>query len=85
LDLVIAGHAHAYEHLIRDIGGRILHVLITGGAGGSLEVPTRTVTGASERVVLAHHYSTLRADTQSLVVRVEDANGLVLDAWHLGR
>jgi hypothetical protein len=45
----------------------------------------RTAIGGSERVVLAHHYSTLRADTHSLAVRVEDAGGLVLDAWHVAR
>lgn len=79
LDLVVSGHSHAYEHLVRRVSGRRLDVLITGGAGGGLEAPTTVPAG--DRVVLEHHFIRARADRQRLAITAESPDGRVLDHW----
>ena len=83
LQLVVSGHSHAYEHLVRDIGGRPLHVLVTGGAGGELENPVSPAVLEPDRVILAHHFIRGRADRTALAVEAVDRDGQVLDRWAL--
>lgn len=83
LQLVVSGHSHAYEHLVRDIAGRPLHVLVTGGAGGELEDPVLPAVPEPDRVILAHHFIRARADRTALVVEAVDRDGQILDRWAL--
>lgn len=83
LQLVVSGHSHAYEHLVRTVAGRPLHVLITGGAGGGLERPIASGVGEPDRVILAHHFIGAHADQSSLAVDAVDRDGRVLDRWRL--
>jgi Calcineurin-like phosphoesterase len=83
LQLVVSGHSHAYEHLVRDISGRPLHVLITGGAGGGLEEPVSPAVREPDRVILAHHFIRGRADRTALAIEAIDRHGQVLDRWAL--
>ncbi len=85
LDLVIAGHSHAYERLMRRVGGRKLHVLITGGAGGGLEAPLDGAAPGTGTIVLQHHFAELIATRQSLTVEAIDADGRTFDRWRLAR
>ncbi|MGE3491294.1 MAG: metallophosphoesterase [Vicinamibacterales bacterium] len=84
LDLVIAGHSHAYERLTRVIGGRQLHVLITGGAGGGLETPAEAAPGTGT-IVLEHHFAELAASGQSLTVEAINLDGRTIDRWRIAR
>jgi hypothetical protein len=83
LHLVVSGHSHAYEHLVRDIAGRPLHLLVTGGAGGGLEDPVSPAVLEPDRVMLAHHFIRGRADRTALAVEAVDRDGHVLDRWAL--
>jgi len=84
LDLVIAGHSHAYEHLAVPVGRRRLHVLITGGAGGALEAP-RASGPEPGRVVLAHHFVRARATRGVFAVEAIDIDGRHIDRWQVAR
>jgi hypothetical protein len=83
LTLVVAGHSHAYEHLVRTIEGRPLHILITGGGGGGLEPnPTEEIT-LPDRVIVQHHFVRGVASSNSLAFEVVGVSGVVLDRWQL--
>jgi 3',5'-cyclic AMP phosphodiesterase CpdA len=85
LDLVIAGHSHAYERLTRVIQGRELHVLITGGAGGGLETPLGSEPPGTGTLALRHHFSALAATRDRLSVEAVDAGGRTFDRWRIDR
>ena len=81
LDLVIAGHSHAYERLVRQVDGRPVQVLITGGAGGTLEDAAAGRLDGDEggRVVVRHHFVRGTATTATLAWEAVDLEGRVLD------
>lgn len=83
LQLVVSGHSHAYEHLVREIAGRPLHVLITGGAGGGLEAPTTQPVQSTDRVILEYHFIRARAGVNTLSVEAINRDGRILDAWEM--
>ncbi|MEP6914110.1 MAG: hypothetical protein ABJC89_00625 [Acidobacteriota bacterium] len=83
LDMVVSGHSHAYEHLVRTIAGRPLHVLITGGAGGGLEKPLAEPISPPDRVIVAHHFIRAVADTDALEIEAVDRDGHLLDRWSI--
>lgn len=87
LDLVIAGHSHAYERLERSIGGHPVTVLITGGAGGSLEDPTsaRLDGDGGDRVVVRHHYVRGVATSSEFSWDAVDLDGEVFDRHEMRR
>jgi hypothetical protein len=85
LRLVVSGHSHAYEHLVREVAGRAVDVLITGGAGGGLEDPIAGGVQEPDRVILRHHFVRARVDVRGLAVEAVDPEGLVLDRWALSR
>ena len=80
LDVVIAGHSHAYEHLVRTVGARTLHVLVTGGAGGSLEdVQAEKLSTATEKIAVQHHFLDATASASELTVEAIGLDGHALD------
>jgi hypothetical protein len=85
LDLVIAGHSHAYEHLVRVVGRRSIHVLITGGAGGGLESPLSKPPEGEGTIVLQHHFIRADATAERFAVSAVNASGVVIDQWRLER
>lgn len=85
LDLVIAGHSHAYERLARPVSGREVQVLITGGAGGSLEAPLADGPPGTGTIVLQHHFSELILSRQALTVEAIGTDGRTFDRWRIAR
>ena len=87
LDLVIAGHSHAYERLTRAAGARDVRVLITGGAGGALEdaAANRLDGDGGDRVVVRHHYVRAVAAPETLSWEAVDLDGRVFDRVTLPR
>lgn len=83
LSLVVSGHSHAYEHLVRPVGGRTLHVLITGGGGGGLEVEPAAPISPPDRVIVQHHFIRGSASAASLEIEAVGVSGDVLDTWRL--
>jgi hypothetical protein len=84
LQLVASGHSHAYEHLVRTVDGRPVHVLITGGGGGGLE-PAWHAPADPDRVDARHHVTFATATTLELSIEAEDAAGTVFDRWSIRR
>lgn len=85
LDLVIAGHSHAYERLTRIVKGREVRVLITGGAGGGLEAPLAMAPPGTDTIVLQHHFAELTTTRQALTVEAITADGRTFDRWRIAR
>lgn len=74
VELVITGHEHHYERL-RPING--VRYVVTGGGGGRL---MRARTNEDTQVaVTAHHYVTLAAKRDELVVTAIGIDGQVID------
>ena len=81
---VISGHSHAYEHLVRQSGSRQLHILITGGAGGTLEDQAAESSSTSaERIAVRHHFLAVNATQETLAVEAVDLDGAVFDRVQL--
>ncbi len=80
LDLVVSGHSHAYERSTRDIAGRCLHLLIVGGAGGSLEDAAAEALGTpSAPIVVRHHFVRATAAGDTLHLEAVDLSGRGFD------
>jgi hypothetical protein len=81
LQVVLAGHSHAYEHLIRPVGDRQVHVFITGGAGGSLEdVKANALSTPTERIAVRHHFLHATAGSDSFTVNAIGIDGEIFDS-----
>ncbi len=86
LDVVIAGHSHAYEHLVRGTGLRRLHVFITGGAGGALEdAAADALSTPEERIAARHHFVHVSSKASELTFEAVDTDGALLDRVVLRR
>jgi hypothetical protein len=86
LQVVLAGHSHAYEHLIRSVGDRQVHILITGGAGGGLEdIKADGLSTPAERIAVRHHFLHAVADDDALTFNAIDVDGATFDRVVLTR
>jgi hypothetical protein len=83
LDLVIAGHSHAYERLTRTVGRIPIAVLITGGAGGGLERLLSRPASGEGRIELRHHFTEIVATSSELAVEAIGVDGRSFDRWTL--
>lgn len=79
LDVVVSGHSHAYERFSRELEGRTVLQLITGGAGGSLEAPGPAHDQPDARLVLRHHVVRGVAAATGLRFEAVDTDGVVFD------
>lgn len=84
LDLVISGHSHAYERLVRTVGTRPVNVLISGGGGGGLEAPLAQPS-VDSTIVLRHHFVDIHATSAAMTFDAIDTEGRSLDRWRLAR
>jgi hypothetical protein len=86
LNVVVSGHSHAYEYLVRSVGTRAVHVLITGGAGGSLEAPQAEMLGAKhDRLAVRHHFLYATANERELTFDAVDLSGDSFDRVAIAR
>lgn len=78
VDLVVAGHAHAYQR--RDLGG--VRYVVVGGAGGALD---RYKTGRWPMTVdyVGHHYAVMEVSDRRLSWVARDFEGQVIDSFEL--
>jgi predicted phosphodiesterase len=80
VDLVVSGHAHAYQRGDRN-GVRYMTV---GGAGGALDTVVPPVTWDHIEVALpVHHFAVLEAQAHRLVWTAYDLNDTVIDAFEI--
>lgn len=85
LDLVISGHSHAFERMTRTAGGRTVHVLITGGAGGGLEAPLSADPPGAGTIVLKHHFVAITASPGTMAFEAVGLDGQSFDRWRISR
>ena len=86
LNVVVSGHSHAYEYLVRSVDTRVVHVLITGGAGGSLEAPQAETLGTTnDRLAVRHHFLYATADARELTFDAVDLSGQPFDRVAIDR
>jgi len=83
LDVVIAGHSHAYERMTRLIGNQAVRILITGGAGGALEAPLPPTASGTDTVILQHHFLDVEVGRDALVVDAINVDGRSIDRTRL--
>jgi len=81
VDLVVSGHAHAYE---RGEQNGVMYTIV-GGAGGALDTMTPPVTWDLIDVALStHHYVIMDVDAGMLQWRAYDLNDVLIDEFTLG-
>jgi hypothetical protein len=81
VDLVVSGHAHAYERGERN---GVLYTVV-GGAGGALDTFTPPETWDFIEVALSvHHYVVMDVDPRRLRWTAYDLEGEVIDSLTLG-
>ncbi len=81
VDLVVSGHAHAYE---RGEQNGVVYTIV-GGAGGALDVFTPPVTWDFIDVALStHHYVIMDVDGSVLQWSAYDLNDVLIDQFTLG-
>ena len=81
VDLVVNGHAHAYE---RGTLNGVVYTVV-GGAGGALEVFTPPEPWSHIEVALSvHHYVIMEVDGPELTWTAYDLNNTVIDSFELG-
>ena len=86
LNVVVSGHSHAYEYLVRPVSNGAVHVLITGGAGGSLEAPQPEMLGSTNnRLAVRHHFLYATADERELMFDAVDLDGQSFDRVTIDR
>jgi predicted phosphodiesterase len=78
VDLVVAGHAHAYQR--RDFEGA--RYLVIGGAGGRLD---KGLSGKWPMDVdhVGHHFAVMEVEGRQLKWTAKDFEGKVIDTWTL--
>jgi predicted phosphodiesterase len=81
VDLVVSGHAHAYQ---RGEQNGVTYTVV-GGAGGALDTFTPPVTWDLIDVALpTHHYVIMDVAAESLVWRAYDLDDVLIDQFSLG-
>ncbi len=84
--VVLAGHSHAYESLSRRVRGRPVRILITGGAGGSLEAPRPdALLGDGDRYAVRYHFLHIEATAARFVADAMGLDGRPFDRTVLRR
>ncbi|MEY3050633.1 MAG: hypothetical protein RLY31_418 [Bacteroidota bacterium] len=81
INFVCAGHIHDYERLRKTYGRQTTHLVITGGAGGTLEPPASNGHPLMDKLLKQHHYLNFVVEEDKVVVEAFDSGGRTLDRW----
>lgn len=79
IDLVISGHTHDYERLVKNFGKQRTAFIITGGGGGSLEPEESPQQPRMDTVIKKHHYLRFIVADKELEWRVYDLKNQLID------
>ncbi|WP_119844642.1 metallophosphoesterase [Reichenbachiella sp. MSK19-1] len=83
IDLVVAGHSHDYERLIRQFGAQKTAFLVVGGGGGGLEPSGLSDWPVMDTVIKKHHYGIATVQGKSLTFRAYDLENQLMDSLTL--
>jgi predicted phosphodiesterase len=80
-DLVIGGHIHDFERVVKNIHGKHRLFIVTGGAGGNLEPEENDFRWKMDAIRKEHHFCTLTFQTNELQMSVSNQNGQIIDQF----
>ena len=83
IDLVIAGHTHDYERLIKDFGTQQTAFVIVGGAGGGLEPVENAAFPKMDTVLSIHHFGLIKVTNDTLNFKAIDLDNNIIDNFFL--
>jgi len=85
IDMVIAGHTHDYERLIKNFGKQQTAFVVVGGAGGGLEPIENSPQPQMDTVMSIHHFGIIELKEGNLDFQAIDLKGRVIDKFRLFR
>jgi Calcineurin-like phosphoesterase len=80
IDVVISGHTHDYERLLRKSGNQETLYLIVGGGGGSIEPPESSGEPKMDTVIKRHHMGHFVVSGNTLRFEAIGVDGKVMDS-----
>ncbi|MCO6358044.1 hypothetical protein GBO34_18725 [Roseivirga pacifica] len=83
IDMVIAGHTHDYERLIKNYGAQQIAFVVVGGAGGGLEPIENAVYPKMDTVMSIHHFGLINVIGDTLNFRAIDTEHKIIDKFSL--
>lgn len=83
IDVVIAGHTHDYERLIKTFGNQKTAFLVVGGAGGGLEPIENSELPKMDVVKSIHHFGIMDINGKVLSFQAIDLKNQVIDSFDL--
>lgn len=83
IDMVIAGHTHDYERLIKKFGKQQTAFVVVGGAGGGLEPIENSPQPKMDTVMSVHHFGLIDIRGGYLTFKAIDLKGNVIDTFKL--
>ena len=83
IDVMINGHSHNYERLIKDYNGKEVAFVVSGGAGGGLEPIENSEWPAMDLVVNAHHFGLFTLNEKELVFAAYNLENELIDTFTL--
>ncbi|MBK9151161.1 MAG: metallophosphoesterase [Saprospiraceae bacterium] len=83
VDVVLSGHIHDYERLSLKYGGQRVTFIVSGGAGGKLEPQSSNSIPTMDKVIKKHHYGRCEIQKNSIIVKIYDSEGKILDSFNI--
>jgi len=80
-DLVVGGHIHDYERVVKKISGKNILCLVTGGAGGQLEPIVNSDEFEMDTIIKRHHFCNIEFHKFHLECKVLGLGGDILDHY----
>ena len=81
IDVVLAGHSHNYERLIKNYNGKEVTFVVTGGGGGSLEPLENSEWPTMDVVVNAHHFGLFELKEKELIFEAYSLENELIDIF----
>lgn len=85
IDVMINGHSHDYERLIKDYNGKEVAFVVSGGAGGGLEPMGNSDWPVMDLVVNAHHFGLFTLKEKELVFEAYNLENELIDTFTLSK
>ena len=83
IDMVLAGHCHDYERLVKQFGNQTTAFVVLGGGGGGIEPSRNSDTPKMDTVIKKHHYAMVEVEDKKLTLKVYDLDNQLMDSVQL--
>lgn len=78
-NIILGGHIHDYERVVKQIDGKSVLCIVSGGAGGGLEPAENDNTWKMDKIIKEHHYGTLSFEENDCTLIVKNLEGMIID------